>query len=644
VKHKAIACLVFCGRPGKSSRIAKQFPQDCVSPWKTRHLRIHWRVVLRHTFVGLLLLFITIGAFAGTTTIQPTTTLAAETGNNTSAANSFAGTSNGNAAATNISKLPIRSLLYAGSTTKIYAHLMPWFGPSNHMSVGYDSSDPAQAARQVADMNSRGIDGVIVDWYGPNSTQHNTSTKNVLKYSEQYPNFRFVICEDYGAVSGSTNPTQQTISDLNYAWQTFMQSPAYLKSGGRPVIMFFGFEGKPVDVAAVKTALTFNPIFIFRNSGGFTKAQSDGSFAWLAPLTSGYDNYMSLPYADDFYSTAVSFPSQMGFGSGFKGFNDTLASWAPPGGRHINQYCGSTWMTSLAEAGKYYSATNQLPALQVVTWNDYEEGTAIEPGIDNCVAITAWMSGSTLNWSITGDEKTLDHYTVFASTDGVNLMSVGDYATGNSSADLGAMGFAQGTYQFYVKAVAKASMLNHMSSSVSYSVTAPTPSAPADYSLDLAPLAITVAQGGAASVTVGVNPVNSAFNSAVTFSCSNLPANLTCNFSKTSVVPGATGATTTLTLKSTTATASDRHSFAWTMLPAFGFLFTLGADGRRRAKLIASLACMLVIVSLAVGCGGGTASNASKASAATKAASYTVTIAATSGSIVRTTTASVTIQ
>ena len=62
-----------------------------------------------------------------------TTTLQAETGNNTSTANSFAAQTNGNARAGNVSKLPIGSLLYGGATTKIYVSWLSWFGQTNHM-------------------------------------------------------------------------------------------------------------------------------------------------------------------------------------------------------------------------------------------------------------------------------------------------------------------------------------------------------------------------------------------------------------------------------------------------------------------------------------------------------------------------------
>jgi hypothetical protein len=603
---------------------------------------------LRNTLiVGLILLFAT-GTFAGTTTIQPTTTLAAETGNNTSAANTFAGLSNGNEAAGNISKAPIRSLLYTGATTKIYAHLMPWFGTSSHISVGYDSSDPAQAAAQVNDMVSRGIDGVIVDWYGPNSTHHNRATKNTLASAEQHQNFEFAICEDWGAVKNSLDPTAQTISDLNYVWQTFAQSPAYMKRNGRPVIAFFGFEGQSVDLTVVKAALTFNPLFIMRNSGGFSKTYSDGSFSWMATKTSGYDNYMSLPYLDDFYAVGLKYSNQMMIGSGFKGFDDSLASWS--GGKHVLQYCGQTWLHSFAEAGRYFSANNQLGQLQIVTWNDYEEGTAIEPGVDNCVAITSWMSGSTLNWSITGDESTIDHYSIYASLDGTNLAKIGESAAGTTGLDLATLSLAPANYQFFVKAVGKASIVNHMSAAVSYSVdgtTAPSVT-PADYAMAVTPLAVQVTQGGSATLNIGVNSVNSAFTSPVTLACSNLPAYMSCTFSKASVVPGANGASTVLTIQaSVPASARHRDPFGWTMLPAFGFVFVLGSGVEKRKKQIAVLALLLVLVTLGVGCGGGATSTPTtihSSQTTPNPGTYTITITAMGGNLVKTTTATVTVQ
>ncbi len=99
--------------------------------------------------------------------VAPTTTLAAQTANNTSAANSFATQSNDNRGAGNISKVDIHTLLYSGATTKVYAHMVLWFGQSNHMNIGYSETNAAQVQSQIDDMVSRGIDGAIIDWYGP---------------------------------------------------------------------------------------------------------------------------------------------------------------------------------------------------------------------------------------------------------------------------------------------------------------------------------------------------------------------------------------------------------------------------------------------------------------------------------------------
>ena len=119
----------------------------------------------KHSVAVLVLALSTVGA-ASDSYVVPTTTLAAQTSNNTSAANSFKTQTNNNFGAGNISKVDVHSLLYSGATTKIYAHMVLWFGQSNHMNIGYSETDAHQVANQIDDMVSRGIDGVVLDWYG----------------------------------------------------------------------------------------------------------------------------------------------------------------------------------------------------------------------------------------------------------------------------------------------------------------------------------------------------------------------------------------------------------------------------------------------------------------------------------------------
>src|SRR5258706_9885728 len=154
----------------------------------------------RKQFLTLvILLSVSTVSSAGTSYVVPTTTLAAQTTNNTSAANSFLSQSNGNRGAGNISKVDVHSLLYSGATTKVYAHLMVWFGGSNHMNVGYSSTDATQVHNQITDMISRGIDGVIIDWYGSNNNE-DEATKLVMAEAESHPGFTFAIMIDQGAI------------------------------------------------------------------------------------------------------------------------------------------------------------------------------------------------------------------------------------------------------------------------------------------------------------------------------------------------------------------------------------------------------------------------------------------------------------
>jgi hypothetical protein len=183
-------------------------------------------------FFTALLLLVTPSFISATVTyVVPTTTLAAQTSNNTSAANSFTTQTNGNLGAGNVSKVAVPSLLYSGTTTKVYAHLLLWFGQSNHMNVGYSSTDPAQVHLQVEDMISRGINGVVIDWYGPNNAI-DQATKLVMAEAETHPGFTFAIMVDAGAIEWNScagcSPQQALISQLQYIEQTYFPSPAYM--------------------------------------------------------------------------------------------------------------------------------------------------------------------------------------------------------------------------------------------------------------------------------------------------------------------------------------------------------------------------------------------------------------------------------
>ena len=424
---------------------------------------------------GLIALSLTgCGAVEGkrSTLPSPTTTLQAETGNNTSAADSFGRQTNGNLGAGNISKLPLRSLLYSGSNTKLYVTWLGWFGRQDHMDVGYRSDDSAQIHRQVEDMISRGVQGAIADWYGVGNTSIEAATQLLKKEAEAHVGqFEFSIMEDGGAlysaaVANGCDVTDQLISDLSYVASQYESSPAYMRMNGRPVVFFFGADAYYIDWNRVISSVPGNPLLIFQGTDGFSRRLSDGGYSWV-DINSNDPFDPELGAQDSFYTATQQAPGRLVFGSAYKGFNDTLAPWGT--NRVIHQHCGQTWLQTFSEAGKFYSSDKQLPAMQIATWNDYEEGTAIEPGIDNCVYLTPSQSGTTVRWDVNGgDESTIDHYTVFLSTDGTNLAKLGDVPRGTHTFDMGSLNLPPATYFIYVKATGEPSIQNKMSPPIAW--------------------------------------------------------------------------------------------------------------------------------------------------------------------------------
>jgi hypothetical protein len=386
---------------------------------------------------------------------------------NTSASPSYRG-SRGNAPPGNVSNLPIRSLLYAGSQTRIYTRYMPWFGDPHHRDVGYRSDDRQQVSRQVADMISRGISGAIVDWYGPNSRSKNESTILVMREAERQ-NFEFAVSEDAGSLAEcqkkGCDVTEQLISDLNFAAEHFEGSPAYVRFDGRPALFFFGLEKYAIDWHRVRRSLPLKPLFFFRNSGAFANPDSDGGYSWIAPESAGPGDPLAIKYLERFYSKAQA-SDKIAMGSAYKGFDDSEASWGK--GRVIDQQCGQTWLATFAVADHFYSSAHQLPALIIPTWNDYEEGTEIETGIDNCVSLQAAVEGEKLAWTVSGPKNTIDHFSVLA-RQGDQWGETGEFPSGSKSVSLSQLSLGPETSALCVEAIGRASMLNHFSGPVEYS-------------------------------------------------------------------------------------------------------------------------------------------------------------------------------
>jgi hypothetical protein len=606
-------------------------------------------------FVATLLLLMPFSVWAQSNFIVPNTTLAAQTANNTSAANSFLAQSNGNLGANNVSKVDVHTLLSSGTATKVFAHLLLWFAQPGHINVGYNSNSPTQVHNQITDMISRGINGVVIDWYGPNNSIDD-ATQLVMHEAEQHPGFTFAIMIDAGAIGQNLcpgcSPQEALIQLLQYVEQKYFTSSAYFKIGNQPVVTNFDVDlNYSIDWKTVNSALAVPPRFFFQDSEGFSRALSDGSYSWVMPQTTDY----GMSYLSNFYATGLGSPNLETVGAAYKGFNDDLAAWGT--GRVMSQQCGQTWLQTFSEANSTFNSAHQLPYLQLVTWNDYDEGTEIESGIDTCLSLSPAISNGTLQWSISGNENTVDHYIVYISQDGQNLMALTQIEPGLHSVNLCSFPIPAGNYQLFVQAVGKPSMANRMPGPVVYTPACASGAGgsgsgngSANSGLSAYPSAVTVSGSNPAQVTVTASQ-SATINGTVSLSCSSLPANLTCSFSPATIDIGSGTPSSSLTLAAASATAKNsppsrkserREPFnpSWFLsfgVLGFAFLGNVKRDRKRNVNRRHTILIMLMVCSLATSviltasCGGGSTGQPGS-SGAPAANSYTVSVVGSSSS------------
>jgi hypothetical protein len=142
--------------------------------------------------------------------------------------------------------------------------------------------------------------------------------------------------------------------------------------------------------------------------------------------------------------------------------------------RVIAQQCGQVLLNTANEISKYFAGTNlQLPYVQVVTWNDYEEGTSVENGIDNCYTVNASLSGSQLSWSLSASDSyasmaTVHHFNVyFVDAAGSLYIAASNLPVTTTAFDLSSA-VPTGTWTVYVEMVGQPLVINRMSDPLTY--------------------------------------------------------------------------------------------------------------------------------------------------------------------------------
>jgi hypothetical protein len=251
---------------------------------------------------------------------------------------------------------------------EIAAHYYPEIGP-------YASGDPAVVEYQLLLMKYAGVDGVLIDWPGTvqawdyPSNLRNTEAiiqgcKNVgLEYAIVYEDHNIKMAYDAGFIPDMLAAARK---DMEYLRDRYFSGGNYIYHNGAPLLLVFGPQAfkNPSEWSNIFSVLPQKPHFLtLWYQSQEAAGHSAGEYCWiyfdfLDGLRHYYNNH------------------QPGFkmGGAYPGFHTFYAQGGWPGpdwGIPVNT---GTWSQTLDLA-----IGGNVPMIQLNTWNDYGEGTMLEP-------------------------------------------------------------------------------------------------------------------------------------------------------------------------------------------------------------------------------------------------------------------------
>ena len=252
---------------------------------------------------------------------------------------------------------------------EIASHYYPLIGP-------YDSNDPHALECHALLMKFAGIDGAIIDWNGIEDFFDygfiHRSTQHFIKYLKR-AGLQFSICYEDGSIGTMIKfghlPKEEAVPHAQMVMQwladNWFGDEDYVALNGRPVLLVFGprYFIKKDQWSQITFGLSPQPM-IYTLPGG----ELDGVFGWV-PASFGDQwrndhEYFYTRYADESF-IAIAFP-------GYHDIYEESGTHASYG--FVDHRDGETFAESFELA-----LNSDSPIIQVATWNDFGEGTVIEP-------------------------------------------------------------------------------------------------------------------------------------------------------------------------------------------------------------------------------------------------------------------------
>jgi hypothetical protein len=256
-------------------------------------------------------------------------------------------------------------------TPALASHYRPLIGP-------YDSGDPNLLEYHVLLIKLAGIDGVMLDWYGTvDLFDYARIHRNALAFIGQAEKtgLAFAVCfEDRtipqlverGRIAKSAR-VEHARRELEWARANWFTRPSYLKLEGKPLFLSFGRDGlSDSEWEQVFADWSDSPLYLSEHD---RRRAAAGAFDWPIPAA-------GLAVHEKFSKDAAGWPVAMAIA--FPRFHDIYEQ------AHVHK----SWGSISDEGGRTFAATleralkNRLPFVQICTWNDWGEGTMIEPSVE----------------------------------------------------------------------------------------------------------------------------------------------------------------------------------------------------------------------------------------------------------------------
>lgn len=251
---------------------------------------------------------------------------------------------------------------------QIASRYYPLIGP-------YDSGDPHVLEYHLLLMKLAGIDGVIVDWYGLTDFRDyailHRNTTRMIQQCERLK-MKFVICYEDQTIPAlveanripSADRVVHAVSEIDWLGKYWFKSGSYVKFEGKPLLLSFGHSGLTREEWTQCLLQLESSVAYF--SQDIRRKGAIGGFGWPSPR-------VGMVQVDRFLTESANWPAAIP--AAFPRFDDIYKdAGVSDGFPQLSDHSGRTMQSTLRKA-----LESSAPIIQIATWNDWGEGTQIEP-------------------------------------------------------------------------------------------------------------------------------------------------------------------------------------------------------------------------------------------------------------------------